>query len=112
MTNPGSNFRRFADFWPYYLAQHRRPATRACHYAGLALSLAIFALAGLAGSWTWLLAAPPAGYALSWAGHWLIEGNAPATFSHPFWSLIADFRMAALALTGRLKEELRKNGLG
>ncbi|HLF58240.1 MAG TPA: DUF962 domain-containing protein [Alphaproteobacteria bacterium] len=52
------------------------------------------------------------GYALSWAGHWLVEGNKPATLSHPLWSLLADLRMAALALSGRLKAELAKHGIG
>jgi hypothetical protein len=112
MTNPQRGFAGFAQFWPYYLAQHRRPATRACHYAGLGLSLALFGLAFLAGSWAWAAAAPLAGYALSWAGHFLVEGNVPATFSHPLWSLIGDLRMAALALSGRLKGELAKHGLG
>ena len=111
-TNPRSGFAGFAEFWPYYLAQHRRPLTRACHYAGLGLSLALFGLAWATGSGSAALAAPLAGYALSWAGHFLAEGNVPATFSHPLWSLIGDLRMASLALSGRLQGELAKHGLG
>jgi hypothetical protein len=112
MTSPDPEFSSFSAFWPHYLAQHRRPSTRAWHYAGLGLAFAIFVLAGAAASWALAIAAPFAGYALSWAGHWLSEGNQPATFRHPLWSLRGDFRMAALALTGRLKAEMEKYRVG
>jgi hypothetical protein len=51
----------------------------------------IFRLAVLVGStatghpWFALLW-PVIGYRFAWFGHFVIEGNKPATFSHPWWS--------------------------
>ncbi|HET9183271.1 MAG TPA: DUF962 domain-containing protein [Candidatus Angelobacter sp.] len=44
----------------------------------------------------------------AWTGHFLIEGNKPATFGHPFWSFICDFRMLALMATGTLEERMKR----
>ena len=59
-----------------------------------------------------LLAAPVAGYALAWFGHFKFEHNRPETFGHPVWSLISDFRMLGMFLSGRLGDELRIAGAG
>ena len=101
----------FAAFWPHYLREHARPRTRALHYAGTSL-MVVIALAALAsGRWLLLLALPLAGYGFAWAAHFAVERNRPATFAHPLWSLLADFRMWWLWLSGRLGRELDQAGV-
>ena len=96
-------FTSFADFWPYYLGEHSRSATRLLHCVGTLTAIAVVILLILIGKW-WLfpLALVP-GYGLAWVGHFFIEKNRPATFDYPLWSFIGDWKMLALMLTGRLK---------
>jgi hypothetical protein len=98
----------YADFWPFYLGEHSKPATRAVHYVGTVGSIAGIVLALTTQNWWWLLATPLFGYGPAWFGHFVIEGNKPATFKAPFWSLISDYRMFWLFATGRIGNELMK----
>lgn len=101
----------FADFWPYYLREHAKPATRALHYIGTSLVLALLLYALFAGRWGLLFAIPVAGYFFAWIAHFGIEKNRPATFTYPLWSLAADFRMFFAFLSGRIGSELKKAGV-
>lgn len=101
----------FAEFWPFYLREHSKPATRALHYVGTSLVVALAGYALLMGEWLWLLALPLAGYFFAWLAHFTIEKNRPATFTYPLWSLFADFRMWWLWLSGGLKAELERAGV-
>ncbi len=106
-----TRYRRFRDFWPHYLREHSRPATRRLHYAGTALVLLIAAAAAATRDWRLLAALPLAGYGFAWFSHAIVERNRPATFTYPFWSLAADFRMGWLWATGRLERELAEAGV-
>ena len=114
MTTKGERdiqFRDYEEFWPFYLTQHRKPATRRWHFAATSFVFLFVIIAIVTKNAWWLLGAPIAAYALAWFSHFFIEGNKPATFGHPFGSLRADFRMYRLVLTGRLGRELERMGI-
>jgi len=97
-----SRYRSFEEFYPFYLGEHSDPRTRVCHYVGTASGVGVL-VAGLSlGAPLLVAAAPVAGYAGPWFGHFFFEKNRPATFRYPLWSLLGDFRMLFEAATGRL----------
>ncbi|HET6605679.1 MAG TPA: DUF962 domain-containing protein [Rhodopila sp.] len=101
----------YGEFWKIYLQAHKKPGTRALHFAGsfAAIVLALCAIITL--DWRFLIAAAVVGYAFAWTGHFAIERNRPATFGHPFWSFFSDFRMLGLWCAGRLESHLSDAGL-
>lgn len=101
--------RTYAEFWPFYLREHSKSQTRVLHYIGSIASVVLPIWAIGTQSWWWLLGVPVAGYAFAWFAHFFVERNKPATFQAPLWSLISDYRMCALFLTGRLAQELKKH---
>lgn len=92
----------FGEFWPRYLGEHRRAATRGLHFAGTCLGLFLLAGAVAAGDWQLAVAALVSGYAFAWFAHVAVERNRPATFTHPLWSFLCDFRMLFAWLAGSL----------
>lgn len=94
-------FASFREFYPFYLSQHRHPVNRALHFSGNVVILALIAAAIATRFWWLLIAVPVAGYGLAWIGHFFFEHNRPATFTHPFYSLIGDWAAFAQVLAGR-----------
>ena len=101
----------YEEFWPYYLREHAQPATRAWHYLGTCLALALLIFAIVTGRWILLPLVLVSGYFFAWVSHGLIERNKPATFTYPLWSLISDFKMLWCFVTGQMGKELRKAGI-
>lgn len=95
-------FDRFADFYPYYLQEHRDSTCRRLHFIGTSLVILILAFAVLSANWTLLWVLPLAGYTFAWIGHFFFEKNRPATFKHPFYSLLGDFMMYKDMLRGKV----------
>jgi len=98
----------YREFWPRYLAAHADPRSRALHYCGTFGAATLLVLAAAEYDWRWFAAAPFVGYGPAWLGHLVFEGNRPATFDHPAWSLWSDVRMLGLFMSGRLATELRR----
>lgn len=100
----------FREFWPVYLRAHANPRCRALHYAAsiAGLSGGVFSL--VTGDWGWVGLGMIAAYGFAWVGHYYVERNVPLTFKHPFWSLVADYRMFGLWAMGQLPRHLRNAG--
>lgn len=93
----------FAEFWPFYLKEHSHPANRRLHFVGTLLVHLILIYSLVTQQWMLLWALPVLGYSFAWVGHFIVEKNRPATFTHPLWSLAGDFKMFYLMLFGKLK---------
>ena len=103
---PGTHatrFASFAQFYPFYLGEHRNATCRRLHFIGSLGVIGCFAMALATGSWLWLPVALVCGYGFAWVGHFLFEKNRPATFSHPIYSLMGDWVMFKDICTGKIR---------
>ncbi|MFY9584586.1 MAG: DUF962 domain-containing protein [Candidatus Acidiferrales bacterium] len=99
--------RSFGESWPQYVLAHRHPATCAFHFTDTgrlgAARRGNPVAQPVAGAAALLLP-----YALAWFSHFFVEHNRPATFGHPLWSWLADQKMVALMLVGKMANEVRR----
>lgn len=98
----------FEEFWPYYVREHSKKSTRTIHFVGTTAAIALVGYAAIRRKVWPLLVAPIAGYGPAWFSHFFIEGNKPATFKYPRWSLRADFVMWSKIVRGTMDEEVAR----
>jgi hypothetical protein len=98
----------FSEFWPYYMAAHQDPRCRAVHYVGTTGALAAIVATAVTLNPLWLLAGIVWGYGFAWIGHYGFEKNKPASFVKWWWSLIGDWKMYGLWITGRLRPHIER----
>ena len=101
MSSESPRIKTFEEFWPYYLSEHSKPMTRRLHLAGTLTGTVLLVLAILSSNYWLILAGLLSGYAFAWLSHLFVERNRPATFKYPLWSIVADYKMAVMTLTGR-----------
>ena len=98
----------FEEFWPFYVREHSKKATRIFHFvgttAGGAAGVAAIALRrpGL------IPLGPAVGYGAAWFSHFFIEGNRPASFRYPLWSFQADWVMWSKMIAGTMDAEVER----
>ena len=103
----------FEEFYPYYIGEHSKPATRWVHFAGTHLGAAVGVIGLVRRRSALLAAAPLIAYGLAWLSHLTVEKNKPATFGHPFWAFRGDLQMIADMYRGedaelsRMAEDVR-----
>ncbi|HZS13588.1 MAG TPA: DUF962 domain-containing protein [Candidatus Dormibacteraeota bacterium] len=102
-----NEFTSFEDFFPFYVAEHSKAATRWMHFAGTHLGVALGTSGIARRRWGRLAAAPVVAYGMAWFSHFVIEGNKPATFGHAAWSFRGDWKMLGMMWTGRDAELAR-----
>jgi hypothetical protein len=92
----------FREFYPQYLAEHANRVSRRLHFVGTSASLVVAAMTIPTRNAWWFIGALVLAYTLAWIGHFFFEHNRPATFRHPLWSFVGDWRMWWDMLRGRL----------
>lgn len=93
----------FADFYPYYLSEHRNRMCRRMHFIGSTLAVVCLALLVVTGQVQYLLYGLLCGYGFAWIGHFVFEKNKPASFKRPLYSFFGDWVMYRDIWLGRIK---------
>lgn len=101
-TDPKS-FETFAEFYPFYLAEHSNRTCRRLHFLGSSLALVCLGLLIATGELYWLAVGLVCGYGFAWIGHFMFEKNKPASFRRPLYSFRGDWAMYRDIWSGRIK---------
>tara|TARA_B110000116_G_C16780419_1_gene558014 strand:+ start:1952 stop:2257 length:306 start_codon:yes stop_codon:yes gene_type:complete len=96
-------YKKFADFYPFYLSQHTNLICRRLHFVSSSLIILLFFYVVVFGGLYLLLIIPFIGYGFAWVGHFIFEKNRPATFTYPLYSLIGDWVMFKDMIIGKIK---------
>ena len=96
-------YKNFKDFYPYYISEHDNKYTKLMHFLGTSLSIYFLIKFFLTFNFFFILYALLSGYGFAWIGHFFIEKNKPATFTHPILSLISDYVMFWEIIRGKHK---------
>ncbi len=92
----------FAEFYPFYLGEHRNTTCRRLHFLGSSLGLICLSMLVYSGQWWWLPLGLLCGYACAWIGHFGFEKNKPASFKRPLYSFMGDWVMYKDIWTGKI----------
>lgn len=106
MSTP--DIKSFEDFWPYYVRAHKNPVTRTVHAIGTSVGAAVAITGYLLGKKSLIPVGAAIGYGCAWYSHFFIEGNKPATFGHPLYSLAGDWVMISKMLRGTMDAEVER----
>ena len=108
MAENNKKIETYAEFWDFYVDEHRQPLTRYLHFVGTMLGLVLLVWIIRSGNWLYLPLCFVIGYAFAWFSHFFVEHNKPASFQYPFWSFISDYKMMWFMLTGRMNREVER----
>ena len=95
--------RSFAEFYPFYLAEHMNRTCRRLHFVGSTLVLVCLATGLVRAQPIYLLYAVLCGYGFAWVGHFVFEKNKPASFKRPLYSFMGDWVMYKDIWVGKIK---------
>jgi hypothetical protein len=101
-------FASYQEFWDFYVLEHSQPMTRYFHFVGTLLGLVLLVWFLRSGSYFYIPLCFVVGYGFAWFSHFFIEKNRPATFKHPLWSFVSDYKMIFLMLTGKMDREVER----
>ena len=92
----------YAEFYRFYLTEHRNITSRRLHAVGSSLGIYFFSKAIRQRKAKYVVYGLVSGYACAWVGHFIFEKNKPASFKQPLYSFISDWRMLSDILRGNL----------